>query len=45
MVRFDRDSGMKNIRRGPVCRQSRSKEIWKVIESNVAMVDYGVRSD
>lgn len=43
MVSFDTDSGWKNIRRGP--GQSRNKEIWRVIENDVAMADDGVRSD
>lgn len=45
MVSSDMDSWLKNIRRGRVYRRLGSKEIWRIIENSVEMIDHGVRSD
>lgn len=39
------DLWLKNIRRGRVYRRLGSKEIWRIIENSVEMIDYGVRLD
>lgn len=44
MLSGDMDSWLKNMRKDAVYRRSGSKEIWRVIENSVEVVDHGVRS-